>query len=48
MANEENSSGTMSERFPVGTEDVVILPIVAIALIMMSSPCALNVPHRRP
>ena len=34
MANEENSSGTNSERFPVGDEDVVILPMAAIALVV--------------
>ena len=34
MANGEKPSGTASERFPLGTEDVVILPIVAIALIV--------------
>ena len=34
MANEENSSGTNSERFPVGPEDVVILPMVAITLVV--------------
>ena len=34
MANGENPSGTASERFRLGTEDVVILPIVAIALIV--------------
>ena len=34
MANEENSSGTNSERFPVGAEDVVILPMAAIALVV--------------
>ncbi len=34
MANEENSSGTNSERFPVGAGDVVILPMAAIALVV--------------
>ena len=34
MANEENSSGTNSERFPVGAEDVVVLPMAAIALVV--------------
>ena len=34
MANGENPSGTASERFRLGTEDVVILPIAAIALIV--------------
>ena len=32
MANGEKPSGTASERFPPDTEDVVILPIVTIAL----------------
>lgn len=34
MAKEENSSGTNSELFPAGTEDVVILPMVAITLVV--------------
>ena len=34
MVNGENSSGTNSERFPVGAEDVVILPMAAIALVV--------------
>ena len=34
MANGENPSDAASERFRVGTDDVVILPMVAIALIV--------------
>jgi hypothetical protein len=34
VVNGENSSGTNSERFPVGAEDVVILPMAAIALVV--------------
>ena len=34
MANEDNSSGSSSERFLFGTEDVVILPIVGSALVV--------------
>lgn len=32
VTNEEDASGTTSERFPAGIEDVVILPMVAVAL----------------
>ncbi|HKS62879.1 MAG TPA: hypothetical protein VJT13_14345 [Xanthobacteraceae bacterium] len=34
MANEENSSGLSSERFLVGIDDVVIVPMVAVALVV--------------
>ena len=34
VTNEGDHSGITSERFQAGTEDVVILPMVAIALVV--------------
>jgi hypothetical protein len=34
VASEENSFGSCSERFPVGPEDFLILPMVAVALVV--------------